>query len=266
MSRKITSSTSRAYRAQRMRPPPLLERTDSSAGSASPISESLQDSSTEEIGEELAESVSYLESASAEDNPTFSYDFENSERAEWISDQWYSHLRDNENLIWPRDFQPRIPPSNMKARGYCLHIAYRMLWALGSQWIGVLRPLDYRMMCFVVNRTWTWRKPREAISLRMFREGVFDNETGECLQAGLGSNDAGVIRARAKLCGAGLLSYGMARTSVLNVRICWYEVNAIHLLGGADDLRINPAFRANMRTQFKEGDACEIVGDTRFQT
>jgi hypothetical protein len=249
-----------------MRAPPLVDRSDNSAGSASPITERSQDSSAAKIQDELAESLSYLESASAEDNPTFSYDFENSERAIWIAGQWYSHLTGNENLIWPRDFQPRIPPSNIRVRAYCLHIAFRMLWALGSQWIGVLRPLDYRMMCFIVNRTWTWHKPREAISLRMFREGVFDNETGECLQAGIGSNDAGILRAREKLYGAGLLSYGTARSSILNTRICWYEVNATHLLGGADDLRICPAYREDMRTQFKEGDACEIVGDTRLQT
>jgi hypothetical protein len=194
----------------------------------------------------------YESDLSAEDTPTFSYDYGMAEFAEQVTDKWYSHLRDDEPQVWPADYVARIPADNKKDRSKCLLIAYRLLWALASQYIGVLKPLEYRMMCFIVNRTWTWHKPREGISLRQFRDGVFDTTTGECLQSGIGNSDAGLIRARNRLRTVLLLHWGYARTTHINTTICWYEVNVMHLLGGADDLRQSAQHRTFVATTTSE--------------
>ena len=54
-----------------------------------------------------------------------------------------------------------------------------------SQWIGAVSAAEFAVIMFIYRRTVAWGKKKELIVRRHFLEGIFKNDTGECIQAPL---------------------------------------------------------------------------------
>lgn len=94
-----------------------------------------------------------------------------------ISQRWYP---DDGSLTWPDDYSSKAKAMKNDARE-----AFRIEWALNkaltTALAGSLGELELKVMLFILNRTWAWKKPRDGIPFSHFSKGVFMN--GKMVQA-----------------------------------------------------------------------------------
>jgi hypothetical protein len=174
-----------------------------------------------------------------------SFDIENdlSGRAESISENYYSpfyeKIRTGKEPWWPTDFESQFSGMDRASRTACKQVHGALGFALTSQWIGLLSPLEFKMMVYINNRTWGWGKPMEAISLKMFRLGHYIGR--ECTQVGISGSDTRLGGAWRGLQAVGLLRSGLAlqanahNTALDTIR--WYEIDVPIVLHTANQLR-----------------------------
>lgn len=83
---------------------------------------------------------------------------------------------------------------------------FESLKIIHSEWLADLSPSEYKLVCFIWQRTIYWGKKREAISHRHFLEGITNRKTGEIVQKPTGLSKQSVISAINSLEEKGVLS------------------------------------------------------------
>lgn len=86
-----------------------------------------------------------------------------------IGRRWYPA---NENPRWPDNFHSKAKAMK-KDCGEAFRVELTLTRALTTQLICSLSGLELKVMLFVLNRTWFWKKPREGIPASQFMHGVF---------------------------------------------------------------------------------------------
>lgn len=130
------------------------------------------------------------------------------------------HYPDKGNLTWPDDFS-----SKAKTMGKDSRDAFRVEWAiykaLTTALIDSLRDLELKIMLFILNRTWAWKKPREGIPTSHFLNGVFLG--GKRVQAPVAKSPTHFSDACKRLEKDGLIRITHAHCTSGSVNV--YEIN-----------------------------------------
>lgn len=137
--------------------------------------------------------------------------------AECISQRYYPN---HGNMTWPDDYA-----SKGKAMGKDAGDAFRVEWAtlkaLTTSLVDSLSDLELKIMLFILNRTWGWKKPREGIPTSHFLTGVFHNR--KRAQAPIAKSPSHFNEACKRLEGKGLIRITTAHCTSGSVNV--YEIN-----------------------------------------
>jgi len=137
--------------------------------------------------------------------------------ADAISKRWYPQNSDPE---WPKHFLSKA--QSMKGdRRHASRVAWALMHALTTQLIGHLPDLQLKVMLFILNRTWGWKKPREGIPYSHFQGGVFVK--GQQIHSPVAKSPEHLHDACKRLESMGLIRITVAKSDHGNVNI--FEIN-----------------------------------------
>lgn len=137
--------------------------------------------------------------------------------AEDISKRYYP---DNGDMTWPDDY-PSKAKAMRKDAGNAFRVEWALLKALTTTLVASLSELEFKIMLFILNRTWAWKKPQEGIPTSHFLNGVFHK--GRMVQAPIAKSPSHFNEACKRLEGKGLVRITNAHCTSGSVNV--YEIN-----------------------------------------
>lgn len=149
--------------------------------------------------------------------------------AEDITRRYYPSSGD---LTWPKDFSSKAKEMRGEAKG-AFRVELALYRALTTVLIDYLGNLEFKIMLFILNRTWLWKKPRDGIPTSHFLEGVF--VAGKRVQAPISKSSSHFSEAVGSLEKKGLIRVTEAtcKSGVVNV----YEINVGRVISIADRIQ-----------------------------
>lgn len=136
---------------------------------------------------------------------------------------------DNGDMVWPADYSSRAKRMEKEAQDAFL-IEWALNKALTNALVDSLSDLELKIMLFILNRTWAWKKPREGIPFSHFSKGVFDK--GKRLQAPVVKSPGHFSNACKRLEEVRLIRITEARCETGSVNI--YEINVGKVISMAE--------------------------------
>ena len=130
------------------------------------------------------------------------------------------HYPNNREMTWPDEYSSKAKVMGKDA-GNAFRVEWATLKALTTSLVDSLSDLELKIMLFILNRTWGWKKPREGIPIKHFLTGVF--QKGKRVQAPIAKSPSHFNEACKRLEGAGLIRITTARCTSGSVNI--YEIN-----------------------------------------
>ena len=135
---------------------------------------------------------------------------------------------DNGNLTWPEAYSSKAKAMGKDARN-AFRVELALNKALTTALVDSLSDLEFKIMLFILNRTWAWKKPREGIPFSHFSKGVFVR--GNKVQAPVAKSPTHFHDACKRLEGARLIRITEARCETGSVNI--YEINVAKVISRA---------------------------------
>lgn len=78
-----------------------------------------------------------------------------------------------DDMTWPNDFSSQAKKMKHEDSRDAFRVYLALNQALTTTLIGSLSDLQFKIMIFILNRTWFWKKPREGIPTSHFLKGTF---------------------------------------------------------------------------------------------
>jgi len=145
--------------------------------------------------------------------------------------RYYS--RASQNARWPDDFHSKKKTMSSEDRKLAGRVQFALMVALTTQLIGALSALEFKIMLFIVNRTWAWGKPREGIPASQFMDGAFIK--GKQIQAPIAKSSDHLHEAWEGLNRKGLIRIDTAPCKYGYVKV--YEIGVGEVLRTADEIQ-----------------------------
>jgi len=161
-----------------------------------------------------------------------------------ISRRWYPLTS---NSRWPESFASRATAMKKDCRE-AFRVALALTVALTTQLIGRLTDLELKIMLFILNRTWNWKKPREGIPASQFLGGVFHK--GIQIQAPIASSPDHLHRACEQLERKGLIRITSALCNHGYVNV--FEIDVGKAIQMADSIQRTARKQPSRREKLRE--------------
>lgn len=142
-----------------------------------------------------------------------------------ISRQYYP---DSGNMTWPDDYSSKAKTMRKDA-GEAFRVEWALYKALTTALVDSLSDLELKIMLFILNRTWAWKKPREGIPNSQFLNGVFLG--GKRVQAPVAKSPTHFSNACKKLERERLIK--ITEAHCINGSVNVYEINVSKVIATA---------------------------------
>lgn len=148
--------------------------------------------------------------------------------------------------VWPRDFQSGAHELG-EDRRCAVRIAWALTQAITAHLTAELSGLQLKIMLYILNRTWVWKKPREGIPYSHFLEGVISK--GECFHSPIAKSSGHLHAALKELEKMGLIRISDARTDYEDIKA--YEIHVRNVLSRAESIKRKTKDARTKNSQWK---------------